>query len=235
MKRIFLIPILLFTGISCSKNSSSDSGSVDLTTKMDSISYGMGVNLGSSYKRQEFDINPDLFYDGFVTSYKGEDPKLSENDTRQMLRDYYMEVRMNKSEQQKVLAEQNKSKSEKFLEKNKTKKGVVELPSGLQYRVLRSGSGKSPNVNESVKVHYTGKHLDNTIFDSSTDNEEPIEFSLRSVVKGLSEGLQLMKVGAKWELFIPPELGYGRRGSGGKIGPNECLIFEVELIDIVSN
>lgn len=201
---------------------------------MDSISYGMGVNLGSSYKRQDFDIDTDLFYDGFVSSYDGKESLLAEYDMQKMLRDYYMEVRMNKSEQLKISAEQNKEKSDQFLKENKTANGIVELSSGLQYKVIRAGSGASPTVNESVKVHYTGKHLDGTIFDSSVEKNEPAELNLRSVIKGWSEALQLMKVGAKWKLYVPPELAYGRRGSGGKIGPNELLVFEVELIDIVN-
>ncbi|MBH49511.1 MAG: hypothetical protein CMG69_02010 [Candidatus Marinimicrobia bacterium] len=235
MYKTLYIFVIVSIFISCSKNTRINSRSINLNTKVDSISYGMGVNLGSSYKRQEFDINPELFFNGFMDSYKEEASQLSEDETRQMLRDYYMEVRMNKSEQQKILSEKNNEKSNQFLNKNKTKKDVTELPSGLQYKIIRSGSGESPDVNGSVKVHYIGKRLDGTVFDSSTEKDEPVEFSLRSLIKGWSEGLQLMKVGAKWELYIPPELGYGRRGSGGKIGPNECLIFEVELIDIISN
>ena len=235
LKRVLLIPILFFTFISCSKKYTNDTNSVELSTKMDSISYGMGVNLGSSYKRQDFDIDPDLFFDGFLANYDNKESLLTENDTRQMLRDYYMEVRMNKSEKQKILSEQNKLKSDQFLKKNKIKDGVIELESGLQYKVIRTGSGKSPTVNESVKVHYIGKYLDGTVFDSSVEKNVPSELSLRSVMKGWTEALQLMRVGAKWELYVPPALAYGRRGSGGKIGPNELLVFELELIDVVSN
>ena len=126
-------------------------------------------------------------------------------------------------------------KSDQFLKENKIKDGVIELESGLQYKVIRTGSGESPTVNESVKIHYIGKHLDGTVFDSSVENNVPSELSLRSVMKGWKEALQLMKVGAKWELYVPPALAYGRRGSGGKIGPNELLVFELELIDVVSN
>ena len=125
LKRVLLIPILFFTFISCSKKYTNDTNPVELSTKVDSISYGMGVNLGSSYKRQDFDIDPDLFFDGFVASYDDKECLLTENDTRQMLRDYYMEVRMNKSEKQKNLSEQNKVKSDQFLKKNKTSWGVV--------------------------------------------------------------------------------------------------------------
>ena len=119
LKRVLLIPILFFTFISCSKKYTNDTNPVELSTKMDSISYGMGVNLGSSYKRQDFDIDPDLFFDGFLANYDNKESLLTENDTRQMLRDYYMEVRMNKSEKQKILSEQNKVKSDQFLKKNK--------------------------------------------------------------------------------------------------------------------
>ena len=139
------------------------------------------------------------------------------------------------AEKQNLLAEENQKKSDTFLKKNKTADGVIELSSGLQYKVIRSGSGASPTVNESVKVHYTGKHLDGTVFDRSVKKNEPAILSVRSHIKGWTEALQIMKAGAKWELYIPPALAYGRRGSGGKIGPNELLIFEVELIDIIAN
>ena len=235
MKTIYLFPMLLLYTLSCSKSKISEARPVELSTKMDSISYGMGVNLGSSYKRQDFDIDPDLFFNGFVTSYNKQESLLTENDTRQMLRDYYKTVRMNKSEKQNLLAEENQKKSSKFLKNNKTADGVIELSSGLQYKVIRAGSGESPTVNENVKVHYTGKHLDGTVFDSSVESNEPAIMSLRSLPKGWKEALQLMNSGAKWELYVPPALAYGRRGSGGKIGPNELLILEVELIDIVAN
>ena len=246
MKPIYLFPILLFYTLSCSKSKISEAGpeeihklaempKVELSTKMDSISYGMGVNLGSSYKRQDFDIDSDLFFNGFVTSYNEQEPLLTENDTRQMLRDYYKFVRMNKADQQNILAEENQKKCDTFLKKNKTANGVIELSSGLQYKVIQTGLGAKPTVNENVKVHYTGKHLDGTVFDSSVERNEPAIMSLRSVIKGWKEALQIMEVGAKWELYVPPTLAYGRRGSGGKIGPNELLIFEVELLDIVTN
>ena len=235
MKPIYLFPILLLYTLSCSKLKISEADPVELNTKMDSISYGMGVNLGSSYKRQDFDIDSDLFFIGFATSYNEQESLLTENDTRQILRDYYKTIRMNKSEQQKLLAEKNQKKSDTFLKTNKNANGVIELSSGLQYRVIRSGSGASPTVNENVKVHYTGKHLDGTVFDRSVKKNEPAILSVRSEIKGWMEALQLMNSGAKWELYVPPELAYGSRGSCGKIGPNELLIFEVELIDIVAN
>ena len=235
MKPIYLFPILLLYTLSCSKLKISEADPVELNTKMDSISYGMGVNLGSSYKGQDFDIDSDLFFNGFVTSYNEQESLLTENDIRQMLRDYYKTVRMNKSEKQNLLAEENQKKSDTFLKKNKIADGVIELSSGLQYRVIRSGSGASPTVNENVKVHYTGKHLDGTVFDRSVKKNEPAILSVRSHIKGWTEALQIMKAGAKWELYVPPALAYGRRGSGGKIGPNELLVIQVELIDIVSN
>ena len=235
MKTIYNIIFILFCVLSCTKDNSDHSTTVSLNTKMDSVSYGLGVNLGTQYKNQEFHIDTNLFYDGFITSYSGEKSLINEGKYQQMLRDYYMEVRTKKSEQQKILTEENKVKSENFLSNNKSKSGVIELERGLQYKIIRSGTGESPTVNETVKVHYIGKKMDGTVFDSSREKSEPIEFSLRSVIKGWTEALQLMRVGSHWELYIPPGLGYGRRGSGGKIGPNEVLIFDVELIDIVQN
>ena len=236
MKKNIYITFIVFYLVSCANNSESKQNKdITINTKMDSISYGMGVNLGTAYKNQEFDIDTDLFHSGFIQSYNGENVLISDSETQKMLRDYYMEVRMEKSERQKLLSEENKIKSEKFLEENKLKSDIIELESGLQYKILKSGSGSSPNINETVLVHYTGKTMDGTIFDSSRERDEPAEFSLRSVIKGWTEALQLMKTGDNWEIYIPPKLGYGRRGSGGKIGPNEVLIFDVELVKIIKN
>ncbi len=235
MKSTLLLIPFIFYMMSCSKSNLSQTTSVELTTKMDSISYGMGVNMGASYKKQEFEIDSDLFIKGFLDRYSDDDAILDENEIRQMLRDYYQEVRMNKAENQKLLSEENKKKADLFLSENKNKDGVVTLSSGLQYRVIRQGHGENPNINQNVKVHYTGKKLDGTIFDSSVQKNKPAVFGLRNVIKGWTEALQKMKVGGKWELFIPPALGYGSRGSGGKIGPNELLMFEVELLEIIGN
>ena len=134
--------------------------------------------------------------------------------------------------ERKKQGEANKEKGGKFLEGNKTKQGIVTLKSGLQYKILKKGTGASPKATDTVKCHYKGTTIDGKEFDSSYKRGEPATFALNRVIKGWTEGLQLMKEGGKWQFFIPSELAYGERGSGPDIGPNEVLIFEVELLGI---
>lgn len=129
-------------------------------------------------------------------------------------------------------AAKNKAEGEKFLADNKAKAGIVTLPSGLQYQVIKEGTGAKPTINDKVKTHYHGMLIDGTVFDSSVDRGEPISFPVSGVIKGWTEALQLMPVGSKWRLFIPADLAYGDRQAGAKIGPGSTLIFDVELLDI---
>jgi FKBP-type peptidyl-prolyl cis-trans isomerase len=142
------------------------------------------------------------------------------------LNQYFGELRQQK-------AQGNLEKGQAFLEENKTLSGVIELESGLQYKVIEEGTGRSPKENDRVKVHYTGKLLSGEVFDSSLDRGQPAEFALKGVIKGWTEGLQHMKEGGKYELYIPADLAYGQRGGGQTIGPNETLIFEVELLEVI--
>ncbi len=198
-----------------------------LKTEEEVASYGMGLGMGKTFlKKINFELNMDLFI-------KGLEDGLSE-DGKQLMTDEEIRTQMQAFQQKmmKKQGEESKKKGAKFLKENKKKKGVVTLASGLQYKVIKEGTGPIPKSTDTVKVHYKGTTIDGKEFDSSFKRKKPAKFSVNRVVKGWTEALLLMKVGSKWQLFIPSELGYGERGAGRNIGPNETLIFDVELISI---
>jgi FKBP-type peptidyl-prolyl cis-trans isomerase FklB len=211
----------------------------DLKTEDDNISYSLGFSMGSRFIRDGLEINLEIFQEGMKDGFTGSKQVLTEEEmqkTMMALQQKMMAKRqtehMKEMEERKNLGEANKEKGEKFLEANKAKEGVITLESGLQYKILRKGTGTSPKATDTVKCHYKGTTIDGEEFDSSYKRGEPATFALNRVIKGWTEGLQLMKEGGKWEFFIPPELAYGEMGSGPHIGPNEVLIFEVELLGI---
>ncbi len=202
-------------------------------TEKDKVSYVIGLNLGADMKRRAVDdVDFDLLLQGIRDAYSGGNKLLSEDEARQIWATFQKDL----AEKQKVnkmkMAEENKKKGEAFLAQNKTKEGVVALPSGLQYKVLKAGKGPKPKLEDSVTTHYRGTLLDGTEFDSSYRRNQPVSFQLSGVIPGWTEALQLMETGSKWQLFIPSNLAYGADGAGGLIGSNETLIFEVELISI---
>jgi FKBP-type peptidyl-prolyl cis-trans isomerase FklB len=195
--------------------------------------------MGSSFKKDELQMNLEIFQEGMEDGFTGSEQILNEEEIRQTMMAFQQKVRakkkaeyMQRMEERKKQGEANKEKGKKFLEENKTKEGIVALESGLQYRILEKGTGGSPKATDTVKCHYKGTTIDGEEFDSSYKREEPATFAVNRVIKGWTEGLQLMKEGGKWQFFIPSELGYGERGAGQNIGPNEVLIFEVELLGI---
>jgi len=205
----------------------------DLVSLEDKASYGMGYDMGKKFKELGFDISADIFSKGLRDGIETTDsPLLTEEEIKQAMKDFQQEIRKKKKEEMDKKGIENKEKSDKFLEENAKKDGVVTIESGLQYKIITEGSGEKPKATDRVKVNYRGTTIDGTEFDSSYKRNKPATFSVNRVVKGWTEALQLMKVGAKWQLFIPPELGYGNRGAGRKIGPNETLIFDIELISI---
>ncbi len=236
-----LIALLLvcFMAIACQQKQATDSSAPkeitkeSLVTMEDKASYGMGYDMGKKFSQLGFEINADLFSKGLSDALSStESPLLTDEEIKQAMRDFQQTIRTKREEEKKKQADENKAKGDKFLEENKTKEGVVTLESGLQYKVLKEGTGNTPKPEDRVKCHYKGTTVDGTVFDSSLERKRPATFSVNRVIKGWTEALQLMKVGAKWQLFIPPELAYGERGAGRKIGPNETLIFEIELIEI---
>ena len=205
---------------------------VSLKSQKDKISYIIGLDIGNNLKRQGADIDLDTLLRGMKDALSGNKPLLSEDEMREVTTAFRQEMAKKQAEETKKLAEKNKKEGEAFLEENKKKEGVKTLPSGLQYKVITEGSGKSPTESDTVTVNYRGTFVDGTEFDSSYKRGEPATFPVKGVIAGWVEALPLMKEGAKWQLFIPPGLAYGETGAGNAIGPNATLIFEVELISI---
>ena len=197
----------------------------------DAVSYSVGFQMGSEYRKHGIPVDPEMIAAGVRDAMSGAQPKLSEEDMKVKLSD--LESRVKRSQQEKTTeqAAKNLAEGEAFLAENAKKEGVVTLPSGLQYQVLKEGEGLSPNATDTVTVHYLGTFIDGKEFDSSYKRGQPATFALNRVIKGWTEGVQLMKPGAKYKLFIPPKLAYGERAS--RIPPNSPLIFEVELISVV--
>lgn len=199
-----------------------------METQMEKVSYIIGRQIGADFLKQKLDINTDLFKDGVESAMRGENSSLSPQDTQKTMEDFQMHMQM---EMEKAAGEQAQAGAD-FLEDYKKQDGVTVTASGLQYKVLETGSGATPTLNSSVEVHYEGKLIDGTIFDSSYARGETISFPVNGVISGWTEALQLMREGDVWELAIPSVLGYGARGAGAQIPPHATLIFKVELIKV---
>jgi FKBP-type peptidyl-prolyl cis-trans isomerase FklB len=216
----------LLLGIAGCKSQSSKTASVELKTELDSVSYCLGQYIAKSEKSQGMkEINAEALAMAFNDVFKGSDTRITDEESQRILNNFFKNLQASKYEDQI-------KKGKDFLEENKKKDGVVVLPSGLQYKILKEGKGPKPSPNDKVKVHYTGKTIDGKVFDSSVDRGEPITFGVSEVIPGWTEALQLMPVGSKWELYIPSDLAYGARGSSPVIEPYATLIFEVELLSI---
>lgn len=203
----------------------------DLKSDVDSVSYAIGVNVGSGFKENlktmpGEPLKEDIVIAGFVEALKGMDTQIKVEDAGQLIQAYFMAAQAKEGEK-------SKKAGEEFLAENKAKAGVITTESGLQYQVVTEGKGAKPTTTDKVKVHYTGTLLDGTKFDSSVDRGEPAEFEVTQVIKGWTEGLQLMPVGSKYIFWIPSGLAYGEQGAGQDIKPNSVLKFEVELLEIV--
>ena len=205
-----------------------------LTNQKDKVSYSIGMDIGNNLKRQSIDVDVELLTKGVIDALAGGETLLSGEEARETLVALQKELREKALERKKLDAEKNKKEGEAFLAENRTKEGVVSLPSGLQYKILQSGDGLSPKGTDTVETNYRGTLIDGTEFDSSYKRGQAAVFPVNGVIAGWTEALQLMKVGDKWQLFVPPELAYGERGAG-PIGPNSTLIFDVELLSIKSD
>lgn len=198
-----------------------------LTGELERFSYALGMSVASNLiKSGVKTINPEAFLKAVNDTYIGEMPEMMPDEANKILESF-----MAKSS--KKDANQNLESGLEFLARNREEEGVVELPSGLQYQVLEDGEGELPSLEDEVKCHYHGSLIDGTVFDSSVERGQPAVFPVNGVIQGWVEALQLMSVGSKWRLYVPPELGYGEQGAGGVIGPNATLVFDVELLEIV--
>jgi len=193
----------------------------------DKASYSIGVDIGMNFKKQNMDLNADALAAGAKDALNGK-PQVSPNEIREIMTQWQKEF----GEKQKVMATKNQADGEKYLAENKKKEGVKTTASGLQYKSLKEGAGPQPKASDTVTVNYRGTLIDGTEFDSSYKRGEPATFPLNGVIKGWTEGLQLMKKGSKFQFVIPPNLAYGERAVGADIGPNSTLVFDVELLDV---
>lgn len=199
-----------------------------LDTGKDKFSYAAGFQIGQRLKSNGLDVNPAVFARAIQDVLAGNQPQMSLQEMQTALEQY----RQNAISERTETAEKNRKAGEQFLEENSNQEGVVVLPSGLQYKVIEEGSGKMPEADDTVVVHYRGTLLNGNVFDSSYERGEPTTFKVNAVIPGWQEALQNMRVGAHWKIFVPPELAYGERGAGKMIGPNQTLIFDVELLSI---
>ncbi len=202
-----------------------------LKTDKDKTSYALGMNAGTNFKQQSIDVNTDVFVKGLKDALSGAKPLLTDDEMRSTLTVLQKEMMAKQTEKMQALGAKNKKEGEAFLAENKKKEGVITLPSGLQYKIIKEGTGKMPKAADTVTTNYRGTLIDGTEFDSSYKRGEPATFPVTGVIPGWTEALQLMKTGSKWQLFIPSNLAYGEKGSG-PIGPNAVLLFDADLISI---
>lgn len=194
---------------------------------MDKVSYALGLSIGNNFQNSGIkDLQVEDFIKGLTDVMEEKQPAITYDEAKEVINEYFIKL-------QKEKMEINKKAGEEFLHINKGRAGVVELPSGLQYQVLKQGNGAKPSATDKVKCHYHGTLINGTVFDSSVQRGQPAVFGVNQVIPGWVEALQLMPVGSKWRLFIPSNLAYGEQGAGEMIEPNSTLIFDVELLDIV--
>jgi len=227
---IYASALVLTIGVAGCQNSGKKS-EVNLTSKNDSVSYALGVLIGGSNKEQMKEapgadqLNKEILIAAWEKAFRGDSVLIKPDKANATIQKFFAEV-------SKVEGDKNLKAGEEFLAANKTKPGVVTLPSGLQYEIIKAGTGPKPKADDQVKCNYEGTTIDGTVFDSSIKRGQPATFPVNRVIPGWTEALQLMPVGSKWKLYIPAALAYGERGAGKDIKPNSTLIFEVELLDI---
>ncbi len=202
-----------------------------LKTQKEMVSYGIGVNIAKSFKKDDVEFDMDLLVRGMKDGLAGDKLLMPERDIRKVMNAFQGELRRKEMANHQVLAEENKKKGEAFLAENKTRDGVMTLPSGVQYKILKAGEGKKPADGDTVECYYRGTLLNGTEF-TSTEPGKPATLKVEILPDGWKEAMKLMAKGSKWQIFIPSQLAYGQRGVGSDIGPNETLIFEVALVDI---
>ncbi len=234
MKQIVVavLAVLLVAAGCTAEEKTAEVKKVELTSSKDKVSYGIGMSIGRDFSRQELDIDPDILVQGIKDVLADGQTLMTEEEAQTTLMEFQQEMMAKQEAQGKELAEKNSQEGEAFLTENAKQEGVVTLPSGLQYKVLVEGTGNMPGKEDTVTVNYRGTLIDGQEFDSSYKRGEPATFPVGGVIAGWTEGLQLMKEGAKWQFFIPASLAYGERGAGPVISPNATLIFEVELLSI---
>lgn len=228
--KILVAVLIAVVSIAC--NAQPKVNDMKPTNKKDTLSYAIGLQIGNSFEQQKLDVNLQMVLAGMQDKLAGKG-LLNEEQIAKAMQTLQEETQKAMEESRVKEGAEFQKKSEEWLANNKKASGVMVTPSGLQYKVMTEGKGPKPTADNTVKVHYRGTHMDGKVFDSSYDRNEPAEFPLTGVIRGWTEGLQLMNVGSKYMLYVPAALAYGDQGRPGTIGANEMLIFEVELLDIV--
>jgi UDP-GlcNAc:undecaprenyl-phosphate GlcNAc-1-phosphate transferase len=227
LRWITVLGVLFFAG------QASAAETTVLKTYEEKVSYGLGVDMARNLMRMGIEFDVDILIRGFKDEASRGKLLMTEDELRVTLSTHYSELARKREEALKLVAEENKKMGEDFLAENRTKEGVVTRPSGLQYKVLRAGSGRKPTDADTVECNFRGTFVNGTEFDSSYRTGQPATFPVKGLIPGLAEALKLMPVGSKWQLFIPPGLAYGERGTAARhVGPNTTLVFELELIAV---
>jgi FKBP-type peptidyl-prolyl cis-trans isomerase len=223
------VAILIIGLLGCQQNKEKK---IALETQKQKVSYSIGLDIGKNFKHSEIDLDMETFTRGIKDAIADSTPLLTEAQIQETMRQFQQEMMNKQSEKANTMGNENKTAGETFLAENAQKEGVVTLPSGLQYKIIKQGTGPKPKLTDEVTTHYRGTLIDGTEFDSSYKRGEPTSFPVNGVIAGWTEALQLMPLGSKWQLFVPSNLAYGTRGRGGPIGPNATLIFDIELLAI---
>jgi len=226
----YLLVVLLAVGLFACQSSTQNKA--QLKSSKDSISYSIGINIGNNLKSQMVDVDPNIVAQGIKDILDSNKTLITAEQAQEIIMAFQKQLMAKHEETMKGQADKNKKEGEAFLAENKKKDGVVSLPNGMQYKVITMGTGKKPKATDTVTVNYRGTLIDGKEFDSSYKHGEPATFPLTQVIKGWTDGLQLMPVGSKFQFFIPSELAWGERGTGQLIQPNAIVIFEVELLSI---
>ena len=229
---ILTTSILALGLTSCNDNKKVEEKPLTLTTLEDKAGYAIGRNIGEQISKKADMINTNALLVGLQDALANKDSKLSNEEMQKTMQEFGAKAQARAMEEMKKAAMSNKLKGETFLADNAKKDGIVTLPSGLQYKIIKKGTGKTPKATDTVETNYKGTLIDGRVFDSSYERGQSVTFPVNGVIKGWTEALQLMKEGAKWELYIPSDLAYGEQGAGPLITPNSTLIFELELIKI---
>jgi FKBP-type peptidyl-prolyl cis-trans isomerase FklB len=232
MKSVGLLPLVLTLALPALFHATAAEAEFSLKDDKDKASYSIGLDIGRTFRERSLELNPEALVRGLRDALGGGKTLLTEEQAQEALETFTRAVAAKEMSARSALAPKNKEAGEKFLAENKTKDGVKATASGLQYKVLKAGTGKVPQATDVVRTHYRGTLIDGTEFDSSYRRNEPATFPVNGVIPGWTEALQLMPVGSKWQLFVPSKLAYGEQGAGQLIGPNATLLFEVELLGI---